>query len=91
MQRHCRTTKQMIAAPKDSVFVWLNCDLAYPRDLAKSLGREDLVIVPPQWLSDGWRGRELSGLVVDHSLRLDWRQRFLLIEARGRVRHTCSG
>jgi hypothetical protein len=61
-----RTTKQMHEAPKNSVFVWANADLHYPKKLAEKLGRTDLKIVGPNWLLNGWRGVQLSGLVIDH-------------------------
>ena len=39
-----RTTEQMEAAPKGAVFVWVNSYLSYPKHLAVSLGRQDLLI-----------------------------------------------
>lgn len=71
-----RTTDQMKCAPKRAVFVWCNNQLNYPRDLAKRHGRADLEIVGPDWLTDNrWRGRELTGLVIDHALV--WTERLL--------------
>lgn len=65
------TTAQMQSAPKNSVFVWVNEFLDYPRELAGFIGRGDLEIVGPSWLtSDHWRGRIFSGLVKDHACRL---------------------
>ena len=67
-----RTTKQMLGAPAGSVFVWVNHHLAYPEMLARGLGRDDLVIKPPSWLTQrNTRGRELHGLVIDHAAVLD--------------------
>lgn len=62
-----RTTAQMEASPVNSVYVWVNHGLAYPRRLAERIGRTDLEIVGPDWLEDRWRGRRLSGLVIDHA------------------------
>jgi len=70
-----RTTRQIQAAPKRSVFVWCNGLIDYPRSLARRLGREDLEIVTPAWLEGhAWQGRWLSGVVIDHAARLTARQ-----------------
>ena len=61
-----RTTKQMQEAPQNSIFVWVHHDLHYPKKLAEKIGRNDLKIVSPNWLLNGWRGVQLSGLVIDH-------------------------
>ena len=61
-----RTTKQMQAAAKNSVFVWHHHSTEYPKELAKKIGRTDLKIVSSGWLWYGWQGKELSGLVIDH-------------------------
>ena len=57
----------MLAAPHGAVYVWPNQKLLYPRQLAESLGRDDLVIVGPSWL-DARRalGRQRVLTVVDH-------------------------
>lgn len=73
-----RTTKQILAAPQGAVFVWTNAYLSYPKHLAFSLGRQDLLIVPPLWLEHpgGYIGRKLTGLVLDHAAGLttaQWR------------------
>lgn len=69
------TTRQMKDAPKGAHFVWVNSLIDYPKALAKKIGREDLVIVSPSFLSDNrWRGLRFSGLVIDHAAPLDHRQ-----------------
>jgi hypothetical protein len=66
-----RTTDQILNAPHGALFVWCNSTRAYPRDLARTLGRTDLSIVGPQWLnSDQWQGCRFSGIVVDHAAHL---------------------
>jgi hypothetical protein len=66
------TTKQMQAAPQKAVFIWPNHWTDYPQKLARKLGREDLVIVGPNWLTDQrWAGRDLPGIVVDHATVLE--------------------
>ena len=64
-----RTTQQMLSAREGSVFVWVNHDTLYAKKLAARIGRTDLEIVGPQWLENGWIGRSLSGLVIDHAAR----------------------
>ena len=65
------TTRQMEAAPQGAIFVWVNSRLDYTKALAKKLGRDDLEVVSPEWLSsDSWRGRTLTGVIVDHAASL---------------------
>jgi hypothetical protein len=63
------TTRQMHDAPKGALYIWCNSQLHYPRDLAKELGRTDLVIDSPTALE--WPGRhvgkKLTGIVLDHA------------------------
>ena len=82
------TTRQMQAAPQKAVFIWLNHRTHYPRDLAREIGRDDLEIVSPDWLSDRrWAGRELSGIILDHAAALTNEQWDLLhIVRQTRVR-----
>ncbi len=72
-----RTTKQMIDAPWNAIFVWCNefwIDGA--KKLAKKAGRDDLEIIRPSALEDRerFRGREISGVVVDHAAKLTAKQ-----------------
>lgn len=71
-----RTTKQMQNAPKGAIYVWVNQHLGWPRDLAASLGRDDLVIVPPSYLDtiDKLAGRTITGILLDHATKLPNRQ-----------------
>lgn len=83
------TTRQMQLAPKNAVFVWINHQLHYPRELAAKIGREDLEIVSPDWLSDNrWAGRTFSAIAVDHAASLtDSQWDALLIVRDTRVRN----
>ena len=86
------TTKQMRAAPENAVFVWCTSDLSYPKALAKALGRHDLEIVTPRWLVlRSWRGRDLSGLVVDHATYLADDEHRGWMEAKERLTHNVKG
>lgn len=64
-----RTTAQMIAAPTNAAYVWpVSRSVVYAKDLARSLGREDLKVVDRSWLSGpesrGWR----NAVIVDHAV-----------------------
>lgn len=82
-----RTSKQMIEAPKDAVFIWCNTHLEYPKELAKKLKRTDLRIEDPSFLHDRWRGLKMTGIVADHALDLTGEQYVSLLEARIRIRN----
>jgi hypothetical protein len=83
------TSKQMLDAPKGSVFIWYCGVLGYPIDLARHLGRTDLKIVSLHDLDDErlYAGRHLPGIVIDHTaaLRITDRQFENLLAARRRV------
>lgn len=83
-----RTTQQMLAAPRNAVFVWCyQGSLPYARELARKHGREDLTVVSPlRFETDYFRGREISGLVLDHATRLNDRQRRGYEDALTRIR-----
>ena len=71
--------QQMLDAPQEATFVWVNYHLGYPRELAYSIGRKDLKIVAPSWLTiNNIRGREFSGIVVDHAAQLTYDQSLAL-------------
>lgn len=59
----------MRAAPDGAVFLWVSDDKRYARDLARGLGRSDLVIMGPADLRDRMRGLRRP-VVLDHALEL---------------------
>lgn len=63
------TTEQMRAAGRNSWYIWLNAELAYPRALARRIGRGDLRIVAPDALVTS-RMHGTRDPVVDHACRL---------------------
>lgn len=80
------TTRQMQAAPLGAVFIWCNSALDYPRALARRTGRADLEVVAPYWLDgDRWRGRNLTGIVLDHAAELSSRRFDMLSIIRSRI------
>lgn len=67
-----RTRAQMERLPQGAVFVWCDGRLDYPKRLAESIGRTDLRIVSPGWISgDMHRGRRITGIAIDHAMSRD--------------------
>jgi len=87
MRQSGRTTKQMLDAPCNAVFIWCNNETFYAKCLASDIGRGDLEIVQPNWLRDGWRGRTFSGIIVDHAVCLSIDENDALDKAMARVRN----
>ena len=64
------TTRQMKEAPKEAMFVWVSEAVTYPTRLARMLGRTDLRIVGPSWITEcRWKGDRYSAIVLDHASR----------------------
>lgn len=81
-----KTRQQLLDAPKGAVYVWPDGNTSYPTELAKKLGREDLRIVSPMWLTSGaWRGRRFSAIITDHAYRPTGYALVSLLHARERV------
>jgi hypothetical protein len=79
------TAAQMKDAPRDAIYIWVNNKLAYPRALARLLGREDLDIRSPVFFETDARFGHRGAIVIDHATRLtprqaegwaQWRSRF---------------
>jgi hypothetical protein len=83
-----RTTRQMQAAPPGAVFVSAHHGTkGYDKELARSLRREDLLIVDPSWLTEQrWQGLTLPGIVIDHAAKLAKEEQRCLELALTRVR-----
>lgn len=63
-----RTTKQMLDAPIGSFFVWCNGMIDYPTALAHHIGRDDLKIKSPEWVTaENLRGIRYSEIILDHA------------------------
>jgi len=62
-----KTTDQIREAPKGAIFVWCNDYTGYVRDIAKSLGRDDLKIIGLSQAKNGeyFLGRS-NPIVYDH-------------------------
>lgn len=86
-----KTTKAMLAAPKGATFIWVNHHLDYPKRLAKHLGRDDLMIVSPEWIGDKrWAGLDLTALVRDPDTQLTNEQWEQLHNAWCRIRPSAN-
>jgi hypothetical protein len=82
-----RTTRQMQRAPHGAIYIV--CHGLPQRYRARDIGRDDLEIVTPNWLTDRkWAGLNLTGIVVDHSVWLTEEEQYLLMHARTRIRKT---
>jgi hypothetical protein len=92
MTESSRTSKQLIDAPLNAVFIWPTNNIRYPVELAKHLGREDIQIERKSWLGGyTFYGLMLTGIILDHSIRLidlSLRERDGLNVARYRVMRT---
>lgn len=63
------TSHQMLTAPKGAVFVCATRERRYSIDLARHLGRADLLIYGSDWLEgERWRGMRNGSIVIDHFL-----------------------
>lgn len=80
-----KTTTQIKNAPKGAVFIWCNGTLGYPKDLARSLDREDLLVVGPSYVSNLRSYASTKPVVVDHAARFTLEQWAILdrLHARG--------
>lgn len=80
------TTLQMKAAPQGALYIWpVSGSLAYARDLARHLGREDLQIESGSILErrgERLRGRQFSRIVLDHAAEPDEDEHELLRDLR---------
>ena len=86
-----RTTNQMLSAPAKAIFVWCNDHIGYPRDLARAIGRTDLIIRPAGWLTDrNVKGRAAKQVVVDHALHPNNEQRIVLYAIQRRSNNETS-
>jgi hypothetical protein len=67
------TANQIKSCPNGAIFVWCNNrSTDYAKKIAERIGRDDIKIVPPDWLCvENIAGRSFSGIVVDHSAQLN--------------------
>jgi len=78
-----RTTEQMKNAKIGALFISLDGIGFYLRELAKKLGREDLIFKSPQVLTFGrLQGHRYPEIVLDHAVNLNDKQYAELDHAR---------
>ena len=63
------TTRQIIEAPENAIYIWVNADTSYPKQIARRHGRLDLEFRSPTWLERNSAGI-FADVVVDHAVRL---------------------
>ena len=83
------TTRQMQNAPIGAVYIWVRRDTAYPKRVAEKIGRTDLKIVWPNWLTDSqWQGNWFGGIILDHAAaeRLTDNQWQCYVDAKSRIK-----
>lgn len=81
------TTTAMKNTKLNGLYVWCNSHLGYPTALAKRLGREDLKIVRPEWLSiEHTAGAKFTDINIDHAARLTAEQFEAFCNARLNVK-----
>jgi len=78
-----RTTKQMLAAPRNAVYVQNAGPHTYHKLLAAHLHRDDLRIISPDQIENTLHGKVVD-VVVDHAARLTDEQMFLVMDANTR-------
>lgn len=88
IRRTGETTRQMLEASRDALYIWCNDNLSYAKALAQHLGRGDLQIFGLSALNgDKLRGRVFTDIVVDHAAKLNLDQ----WECRERIWMNCRG
>lgn len=82
-----RTTRQMVGAPLNSVYIWNSAYCKAAHDIALRAGREDLTILPYTWLDQAGRAREVNKYItVDHAVRLTALQQAAVDDVNSRHR-----
>ena len=75
------TTRQIFYAPQEAIFVWVNDNLKYPKEIAEKYDRNDLEIVSVSWLfEDKWKltkRRKVPSIIFDHSISLDIKRKYI--------------
>lgn len=68
-----RTRDQILKAKQNAIYIWPNRFLSYPRMLARSLDRLDIIFYSRDALKyngEQLRGMEMSELIIDHAIKL---------------------
>lgn len=83
-----RSTRQLESLPQDAVYICPNhSTIRYYRGLCGRLGRNDIELVSPQWLtSDKWRGRVFSDIQLDHATMLSDKEWYYYEQTWPRIR-----
>lgn len=69
------TTNQIINAPENSVYLWMNGDIAYPRTIAMKYNRNDITFMSVyMFFRYQYHGGYCRYIVADHNCVLDFDQ-----------------
>lgn len=63
-----RTSRQMLNAPRCSVYIWCTDDVTYPKRLAQELNRADLLILGKRQ-AHNFRTRGYASIIYDHAYK----------------------
>lgn len=62
-----KTKALMLRAPRGCIYIWCSSDIRYPRQLAESIGRQDLKLVSPSWLLSEETRKTKQPVMLDHA------------------------
>jgi hypothetical protein len=62
-----RTTKQLLDAPPNAIYIWPTYQTGYVKQLAAHLGRTDLEFHGPSFLRRDYLARPGQAIVLDHA------------------------
>lgn len=64
-----KTSTALLEAPQRCVYVCTAGAVRYTKELARKLGREDIIVVGPDWIRDQrYLGQDRARVSVDHAL-----------------------
>lgn len=69
MRNSGRTTKQIINAPKNSIYICRKHEIPYNKRLAQDNNREDITFLPCDYLTMRFRGIR-KFVIIDHAIIL---------------------
>ena len=68
-ENECKTTTQLKRAVYGSLFIWRSLSLSYPRQIAKEIGREDIIVRSLLFIrSMECQSHKYPDVILDHSL-----------------------
>ena len=68
------TTNQIIIAPKNSIYLWPNTNLEYPKMIAEKYNRKDIIFMPIYMFFRYHYHGNIRYVVADHACSLNFEQ-----------------